>query len=142
MAIRDLIPWTRNAAPAFTREPSDPFLTLHREMNRLFDDVWRGSDGGRGPLAWPAVDVAERDKEYIITAELAGLDEKDIELVIEHDVLTIRGEKRQETNDEQRHLQECTYGRSNAAFSYRAKSTVIESRRPSKRASSKSRFPR
>ena len=42
MAIRDLIPWNKNQQLATTTEAYDPFLTLHREMNRLFDDVVRG----------------------------------------------------------------------------------------------------
>ena len=44
MAFRDLIPWTKNQELAPTRDSFDPFLTLHREMNRLFDDVFRGFD--------------------------------------------------------------------------------------------------
>ena len=42
MAIRDLIPWSKNQELAPTRDSFDPFMTLHREMNRLFDDIWRG----------------------------------------------------------------------------------------------------
>ena len=44
MNMRDLIPWGRNpqTTPGRYREESDPFMTLHREMNRLFDDVFRG----------------------------------------------------------------------------------------------------
>ena len=46
MNMRDLIPWSRNeAAPSRYREETDPFTTLHREMNRLFDDVFRGFEG-------------------------------------------------------------------------------------------------
>ena len=44
MAIRDLIPWSRNQELTPTRDSFDPFFTLHREMNRLFDDVFRGFD--------------------------------------------------------------------------------------------------
>jgi HSP20 family protein len=42
MAFRDLIPWSRNQELVPTRDSFDPFFTLHREMNRLFDDVFRG----------------------------------------------------------------------------------------------------
>ena len=42
MPIRDLIPWSRNQELAPARGSYDPFMTLHREMNRLFDDVFRG----------------------------------------------------------------------------------------------------
>ncbi len=60
MNMRDLIPWGRNqqTTPSRYREEGDPFMTLHREMNRLFDDVFRGFDmspfGGMGRMAgWP-----------------------------------------------------------------------------------------
>src|SRR5207237_6835401 len=45
MAVRDLIPWSRNQELAPARGSHDPFMTLHREMNRLFDDVFRGFGG-------------------------------------------------------------------------------------------------
>ncbi|MET5020578.1 Hsp20/alpha crystallin family protein, partial [Burkholderia pseudomallei] len=62
---------------------SDPLFSLHREVNRLFDDVFRGfgvpalAGAGRGVLA-PSVELAETDKEIRVTAELPGLDEKDV----------------------------------------------------------------
>ena len=49
MAVRDLIPWgrTRSSVPSTMRDDEfSPFLTLHREMNRLFDDVLKGFDTG------------------------------------------------------------------------------------------------
>lgn len=98
MAVRDLIPWGRERVPAPTRPEQNPFLALHREMNRVFDDFFRGFDMPRsifgGATGWPAVDVAETDKEYRVTAELPGLDEKDVELSLHDDVLTLRGEKK------------------------------------------------
>jgi HSP20 family protein len=49
MAIRDLIPWTNRGRDVGMHrgEEVNPFLTLHREMNRLFDDVFRGFDVAR-----------------------------------------------------------------------------------------------
>ena len=98
---------------------ADPFLTLHREMNRLFDDVLRGgavSAGGQGsqggvPLA-PHMDVSETDKELRIQAELPGVRENDIDLSLHEDVLTIRAEKKQERRDEREgvHLSERAFG--------------------------------
>src|SRR5690242_16481502 len=88
---------------------SDPFLTLHREMNRLFDDVLRGgpvSLGGQqggseaGALLAPHMDVSETDKELRIQAELPGVSEQDIEVSLHEDVLTIRAEKKQERKEE------------------------------------------
>ena len=120
MAVRDLIPWGRNrsAVPSTMRESDEvsPFLTLHREMNRLFDDVFNRFEGGvpslfgRGP-SWPSIEVNASEKELRVSAELPGLDEKDVEILVENDVLTIRGEKRSETEDKDRHFSERYYGR-------------------------------
>jgi HSP20 family protein len=121
MNMRDLIPWGRNAqtTPSPYREEGDPFMTLHREMNRLFDDVFRGFDiapfgsfGGMGRMAgWPSVEVIETDKDVRVSAELPGLDEKDVEVLMSDNVLTIRGEKRSEVEDKDRAFSERTYGR-------------------------------
>jgi HSP20 family protein len=118
MAVRDLIPWgrSRSSVPSpMPREEVSPFLTLHREMNRLFDDVFRGFDAGMPSLfghgpAWPSLEVNTSDKELRVSAELPGLDEKDVEVLIDKDVLTIRGEKRSETEDRERRFSERTYG--------------------------------
>src|SRR5262245_19508925 len=77
---------------------SDPFLTLHREMNRLFDDGIRGgtaaTDSRRGMLLAPNLDVSETDKEVRIRAEMPGVTEDDIDVSLDDDVLTIRAEKK------------------------------------------------
>lgn len=118
MSVRDLIPWSRAArssVPAAMREDANPFLTLHREMNRLFDDVFSGLDAGwPASIArsnWPKVELIETDGTLRVSAELPGMDEKDVELLIDDDVLTIRGEKRSETTDEKRGYTERSYGR-------------------------------
>src|SRR3954453_13835069 len=99
---------------------SDPFLTLHREMNRLFDDVLRGgpvSSGGQGGsqgglLLAPHMDVSETDKELRIQAELPGVSEKDIDVSLHEDVLTISAEKKQERKEEREgvHFSERAFG--------------------------------
>jgi HSP20 family protein len=122
MSVRDLIPWGRNdnQAPAlFRREDSNPFMSLHREVNRVFDDVFRSFDNrfpNLGSLAdfgggWPTVEVSETDKEVKVTAEVPGLDEKDIEVLLDDGTLTMRGEKRSETEDKETHFSERFYGR-------------------------------
>jgi HSP20 family protein len=95
------------------------FPTLHREMNRLFDDVFRGID--LSPLrfdrmfdrswSWPSIEVSENDKEVKVTAELPGLDEKGVEVQLSDGVLVIKGEKKTETEDEDRLFSERFYGR-------------------------------
>jgi HSP20 family protein len=121
MAIKDLIPWNNKGREVGFQRASEvhPFLALHREMNRMFDDVFRGFDlapfglGSRTleGLGWPQIDIEETDKEVRITAELPGLDEKDISLEIANGVLSISGEKKSESEDQARRFSERYYGR-------------------------------
>lgn len=119
MNMRDLIPWARTqpAAPSRFREEGDPFMTLHREMNRLFDDVFRGfeipslSGMSRMGTGWPHVEVVDTDKDLRISAELPGMEDKDVEVLMNDGVLTIRGEKKSEIEDKERAFSERTYGR-------------------------------
>lgn len=118
--MRDLIPWGRSRTPTRYEDRSydngmSPFFALRREMDRLFDDAFRGfglsSFGNGSGLSWPHVEVVERDKEIRVTAELPGLDEKDVEIQVDDDVLTLRGEKRTEIDDKDRRYSERYYGR-------------------------------
>jgi HSP20 family protein len=120
MNMRDLIPWNRGRELSTRRgEDINPFLTLHREMNRLFDDVFRGFDvtplgSDRGldrALAWPHVEVSETEKEVKVTADLPGLEEKDVQLELSKGVLAITGEKKTESEDKDRLFSERFYGR-------------------------------
>ncbi|HWK64053.1 MAG TPA: Hsp20/alpha crystallin family protein [Rhizobiaceae bacterium] len=121
MSVRDLVPWSRgnNQAPSLYRSDElDPFLGLHRGVNRLFDEVFRGfgtpSLLGRGALGngyWPSVEVSENEKEIRVMAEIPGIEEKDVEVLLDDGVLTLRGEKKSETEDAGRQFSERTYGR-------------------------------
>ena len=121
MAIKDLIPWNNKGREVGFQRTSDvhPFLALHREMNRMFDDVFRGFDLEPFRLAsrtldglgWPQIDIEESDKEVRITADLPGLDEKDVSLEIANGVLSISGEKKSESEDKARRFSERYYGR-------------------------------
>src|SRR5215203_1714709 len=97
----------------------DPFLSLHREMNRLFDDVLRGTfgvpsregQGGQGGTLMPHIDVSETEKELKIRAELPGVTENEVEVTLNDDMLTIRGEKVESTNEQENyHFVERSYG--------------------------------
>ena len=126
MNVKGLIPWSResNRVPDPYRH-SDPFMTLHREVNRLFDDVWRGFDMptfGRlqglstntrsgWSTGWPNVEVSETDKEIRVIAEVPGLEDKDVEVLLDGDVLTVRGEKKSDHEDKERQFSERFYGR-------------------------------
>ena len=123
MSVRDLIPWGRNngnqVPSLFRDDDGDPFLSLHREVNRLFDDVFRGFGSGLPAFGsasafgagWPNVEIADTDKEIKVTAEVPGLEEKDIEVLLNDGVLTLRGEKRSENEDKDRQFSERYYGR-------------------------------
>jgi HSP20 family protein len=117
MALANLMPWSRGGRNLSARGGgSDPFLALHREMNRLFDDFVQGFDPGISAFGgnatgWPNIDVTETDKAVRVTAELPGLDRKEVELTLSDNILTLRGEKHGETEDKNRHIGECFYGR-------------------------------
>lgn len=95
-----LVPWRNNTKPQVpaTREDFfDPFVTFRREMDRMFDDFFGGGalrsfQGAQGLT--PAIDIDETDREVVVTAELPGVTEKDIEVNVAGDLLTIKGEKK------------------------------------------------
>jgi len=117
----------KHAAPA-QHAGWAPFESLRREVNRLFDDFhpfgWRLPAArstfdfelprlsGTGWPVTPAFDLAEKEKEYEITAELPGLDEKDVEIRLSNHTLTIKGEKNEERQEKHKdyYLSERRYG--------------------------------
>lgn len=106
MAMRDLIPRGRaqSSSPALWRDNDwSPVSSLRREMDRLFDDFFRAPalGGGTGSMAraWPRIDVSDEDKEVIVTAEVPGMTGKDVDLFVDDGILTIRGEKKSETDE-------------------------------------------
>ena len=126
MSVRDLIAWSRGSSQApsiYRNDDMDPFMSLHRNVNRLFDEVFRGFDtpsvlGRMAPLngTWPSVEFSETDKEIRVTAEIPGLDENDVEVMLDDGVLTLRGEKKAETEDKDRQFSERYYGRFERRF--------------------------
>lgn len=117
MNVRDLVPWSRSDRERNASSRSEtlsPVLSWHREMNRLFDEVFRGFDNapvGAGRYGWPSVDVEETDNEYRVTAELPGMEERDIEVLLQDGILTLRGEKKVEKQSGNRTFSERYYGR-------------------------------
>jgi HSP20 family protein len=97
---------------AATRTASDPFSALQREIDDLFEGFSRSFSGFPMRDVMPKMDVSETDKEIEITAELPGLEEKDIQLNLADNVLTIRGEKKNEREEKEKdyHLVERSYG--------------------------------
>lgn len=122
MSIKDLVPRMgrgRDTVPVRHGEV-DSFHEIQRQMNRLFDDFFGGFslsrpwEGGDLALAGfsPRVDVAETDKEVKISAELPGMDEKDITVEMDDEAVTIRGERKEEKEDKGKnwYSREQTYG--------------------------------
>jgi HSP20 family protein len=117
MNLKSLIPVGRERGVA---RADNPFFSLQREIDRLFDDFTRGFPtlgtlgGGMGSMSTmlPTMDVSETDKEIEITAELPGLEEKDVQVNLADNVLTIRGEKKaeKEEKDKNYRLVERSYG--------------------------------
>jgi HSP20 family protein len=99
----------------------DPFALLRREMDALFEGFF--SDRGESAPGLkgfnPRVDVAESDREIRLTAELPGVDEKDVEVALTRDGITIKGEKRSEKEDkgEENYWLERSYGSFRRTFS-------------------------
>jgi HSP20 family protein len=119
MSVTQLIPWNRNRSSLVRSSNRDPFFTLQREVNRVFDDIWSGFDMPpmRGGIAdsngWPTVDLVEHDKDFLLNVELPGMDEKDIDIQFADGTLILRGERkeeREEAKGDQRYS-ERMYGR-------------------------------
>lgn len=115
------LPVQRNDLPVAAGAVS-PILQLHREIDRLFDDAFRGFGFPAlavpgWPSEWPgmlkpALDIQETDQQYRITFEVPGVEEKDIQITLNNDVLVVRGEKRQEQEKKEGgfHRVERSYG--------------------------------
>jgi HSP20 family protein len=98
------------------RRGENPLLALQRDMSRLFDEFWRGFDlpapfGEAWGSFTPRVDVEETDTEVRVTAELRGLEEKDLEVHLTDDALVLEGEKREDHEDEKQGWRERSFGR-------------------------------
>ena len=110
MDLKSLIPVGRNRNVA--RREWNPFDTLQREIDRLYEDFGRRMPAFGALSLTPTIDVTETDKEIEITAELPGLEDKDVEVNVVDNVLTIRGEKKADRDEKSKNYQivERSYG--------------------------------
>ncbi|MGM0586212.1 MAG: Hsp20/alpha crystallin family protein, partial [Pseudomonadota bacterium] len=120
----------KHDAPAPAESRRSPFTALRGEIDRIFDDfdpfsprMWREGPGSmmRRISSWefaPAIDMVEKGDRYEITAEIPGLSEKDIDIRVTGDTLTIRGEKREEEEKEEKNMRysERRYGAFQRSF--------------------------
>ena len=120
MPFRDLLPSIRRRTDVPARyEEEHPLSIVQKEMNRLFDDFFRGFESApfgamreRLGTFSPSLDVKEDGKEITVKVELPGMDEKDIEVLLTENSLTLQGEKKEEKEDkgESYYHKERTYG--------------------------------
>jgi HSP20 family protein len=113
-----LIRW--NPTQELERWPSD-YFGIQRDINRLFDNFFRGGTQGDETFSsyWtPAVDIAEQESEYIVKMELPGVNKEDVKISLESNILTIRGEKKQEKEEKSKNLHrvERSYGSFQRSF--------------------------
>jgi HSP20 family protein len=98
----DLVGSNRNEPASTQPYNANPFLALHREMNRIFDDFSRSFDlpmsAPGWSTGWPHVAVSETGDEVKVMAELPGLEQNDIEVTLNDGMLTLKGEKQSESN--------------------------------------------
>ena len=110
MTMQDVSSFGRQQAsvPAFWHDyEAFPFATLRRDMDKFFDNLFRKPAfgyGGYTPFAsvtatWPIVEVKDLDTKVVVAAEIPGVAAKDVELLFDHGILTIRGEKKGEKNE-------------------------------------------
>ena len=96
----------------------DPFrdlITIREKMNRLFEEAVtsRGEEKDMMSSSWtPSVDIYETENELVLSAEIPGIDEKDIEIKLEDNTMTLKGERKfeKETKEENYHRIERAYG--------------------------------
>jgi len=115
--MKYMAPWRWGRDVTLRKEAEDnPIVSFQRAINTLFDDFFRGIDFGPMETGmskfYPRIDMAEDDKNITITAELPGLDEKDIEINLSKDILTIKGEKKEEKEEKgkERYYMERSFG--------------------------------
>ena len=136
MSIKDLVPrfGRKEERMPIRRREEEGLLSFQREMNRLFDNFFSGFELAPGPFGSgkdsmsksvfsPSVDVAETDGEVKVSAELAGMDEKDVTVELGEDMITICGEKREEREDAGKnwYRREMSYGSFHRAIPLPAK---------------------
>jgi HSP20 family protein len=95
----NLTPWNQGKKLAIQRKDDNPFALLQREMNDVFNNFFRGDlaswgNGGEESHYMPRIDIADGEKEVRISAELPGMDEKDVQVSVTPDSVTLSGEKK------------------------------------------------
>ena len=104
-----IVPWRKKEDDLFLK----PLADFRREIDRLFDRFFEAPAAFDFETSFsPKIEVSENDKNYVVKAELPGMDEKDVEVSLEDNVLTIKGEKKEEKEDRKKdaYFREISYG--------------------------------
>jgi HSP20 family protein len=101
MRLRSLVPFREAGA---LMRPDFGLFGLHREIDRLFSEFAQGI-GPNGANIVPNIEISETDKAIEVSAEMPGLERKDVDISIEDDTLTIRGEKKVEESQKDKNVQ-------------------------------------
>ncbi|WP_353646608.1 Hsp20/alpha crystallin family protein [Mesorhizobium sp. WSM2239] len=117
MQIRDLTPWGKDkGSETAKRDEDNAVSSLQRGVNQVFEDFWRRFDQpfgafGRRDAGGPT-DIVETDSTLEISIELPGIDQKDVDVSLTDNALTIKGEKKSEREESKKgyHLSERSYG--------------------------------
>lgn len=114
--LRDVTAWNSG------NDLTSGLASIQREMDRMFDQFMRngGSSNEEGVSTYlPPVDIVEHDNEFIVTAELPGVKKDEVKITVTNDILTISGEKHQETGkkDKNYHRLERSIGSFQRSFS-------------------------
>jgi HSP20 family protein len=113
MTLREIVPWKWGGLRRWQAD-EDPFYgfrqqmdSLHRDMDRLFEEMVNDTDRGSifpralgREMMMPVIDEIEDDKAFHVSIELPGMHEKDVDITLSGRTLTIRGEKKQEKEED------------------------------------------
>ncbi len=120
--VKNLIPWKKKKHEVEVLAPDDdPTFALTRGMSDMVHQLFRQFDerlphplfrAHAGTGVMPSVDVAESDNEVVVTADLPGLDEKELNVSLDEHFLTLRGERKEEREKKGKnyHQVERSYG--------------------------------
>jgi HSP20 family protein len=100
MTMRSLIPSAWSGRSAYKDSGLTPFCNLHREIDRLFDNMFGSLDmASTAAGRWPAIDMSETEDAIRVRAELPGMSDKDVEVSLNEGILVIRGKHAEEKSE-------------------------------------------
>ena len=105
-------------------KPTRDLFNLQDEVSRMFDNFFEGTAGSNtsGGIWFPATDIHETKDDFIVSIELPGMKREDIKVTVQNDILTIRGERKQE-----REQKDTSYHRVERAYGFFSRSFTLPS---------------